>query len=228
MLPRRFLQRSATIVVSSRRRSYAYLHRITSSNWFLRFINYIVIFSSYYSSSSRLLSFFLSRDQYQGRLKRASLWILLISLLFLFPNHRLELLPVQEGVVFVSMWSVSNLKDRARLLFYIRLFLLECGLCLISGIWDTGKTCNLYQMFGWQLASDSFPALDTKPLPPSSFAMLEEGIEDEDGDEDFPPEPNALISLDNSLTIYNFSSYGCCCAVNWVVWLCRLLFSAFM
>ena len=230
MLPRRFLQKSATVLVTSRRRSYAYLHRATSSQSFLRFINYLVIFSSYLGSPCRLLSFFLSRDQFQGYYRRTAFWLFLILLSNLWFVSGVSFSPLQEGLVLTAMWSVSNLKDRRRLVLYIRFLALEVLLCVASRIWTAEKICE-FPGLSYRLVAHPLPALpaDSSSLSGSiKYDLPDVGVElkEPEEDEDFHS-PTALVSVNNHLSVFNVSSYSCC-LFSWLIWVCESLFYFFM
>ena len=221
MLPRQLIQKSATLWKSSRRRSFICLHRLIASTGFQRFLNYVIILFSYQISPSRLLSFFLSRDQYQGRILRAGIWTCATLVLWLFPEWSVLLSPTQELFVLWSMWSVSNLKDRGRLVLYIRLLILELVLCSTSPLWSPTGSCEAYSLCSQEFRPEPLIGIASPSSDP--VGRLEEN--DQEDHEDLPI-TTTIVAVNNHLSIYTLP---CCTTVFSVfTWLWESLFYFFM
>ena len=217
MLPQRVFKRSATLWVSTRRRTRICLSRIIASSWFRHLLDYSVIILSFKFCASRLLSFFLSRDHYQGRFLRVGFWVVFSFFAAILPQALPEFSLLQDSWVFIAMWSVSNLKDRGRLLLYIRLVLLEVLFRCLS---DTLPISS---------SLDSVPVLDFDPV--LQLSEKDEKITADLFDEDFPSEddpsaPTALVSVNTNLSIYALPS--CTYVVSWMIWIWNSIIYVFM
>ena len=140
-------------------------------HWLRRVLDQVLVFSSSCVLRNRIISFFFSRAHYQKQYRIA------LALAFIgvwdkmWKPDFLSINSLQEIFILASMWGVCRLRDRARVLLYLRYLLLQAW---IRGLLEYG-----FLDFGEPLLSDIVstfyglppaPFLDEEPLPNPSVS----------------------------------------------------------
>ena len=129
----------------------------------------------------------------------------------------------------MAMWSVSNLKDRGRLVLYLRLVTLELMICFCSSLLDPDRDCGLATMFGFPVSSDAVSEIefDSAEAPARHVMSLGVGSIGDDEEEEVEEEitPTALVAVNTNLSVFSLPCY--IPVLSWFVWIWESLFNLF-
>ena len=122
-----------------------------------RFLDHVLMLTTSAVFRNRVISFYCARAQYQGRTSIFAM-LSLVGVLdrLLLPDWTVLCL-VQEIAIFFFMWGVCRLRDRDRILFYLR--------CLFLEFWILQMLEFGFLDFGDPLLSGVVSSLYGLPIP---------------------------------------------------------------
>lgn len=162
---------------------------------------------------SRVVSFFICRSLRQEQKYIALFWLLFGLMEQYLPSSSLSFSPSQELWIFACMWGVVRLKDRARILMYIRGLALQiwCQLLVDHGMLEIEGIPN-FQFFLAPItlqAPDYVNASFSAEIPPEETKI--ESIEN------LPPNASyiGLVRVDRSVSVFYHVSCQFCSWLDW-------------